>query len=76
MPGHLPFPIPLATLSSADRMVLEIEALRDVADDGGLGTLAYLLECALIEARHQAEQGRRDADESGADPDDLWRPLP
>ena len=76
MPGHLPSPIPLQPLQPLDRMVLEIEALRDLAEDGGLGTLAYLLEMALIEARHQAEQRRRDADERDADPDTLWRPLP
>ena len=29
----------------------EIEQLRDIAREAGLGTLEYLLECAAIEAR-------------------------
>lgn len=76
MPGHLPSPVPLVPSHALDRMVLEIERLRDLADDGGLGTLSYLLEMALTEARHQAEQHRRDQSERDADPDDLWRPMP
>ena len=76
MPGHLPQPVPLVPLAWLDLLVLEIEALRDQADDGGLGTLAYLLDMALIEARHQAEQRRRDRQERDADPDALWHPLP
>lgn len=76
MSSYLPQPMPLVPLASLDRMVLEIERLRDQADDGGLGTLAYLLDMALIEARHQAEQRRRDRQERDADPDALWRPLP
>jgi hypothetical protein len=37
----------------AEGMVAEIEALMRRAEAEGQGTLAYLLECALIEARHQ-----------------------
>ena len=51
--------VPLVPLShwqgAADPAYLfaEIEELRRVAQDGGLGTLAYLLEMAAIEAKHQ-----------------------
>jgi hypothetical protein len=39
----------------------EIEQLRDIAREAGLGTLEYLLECAAIEARAlAAANGRGD----------------
>ena len=41
-------------------MVREIAALRRRAGDEGRSTLAHLLECAEIEARHLAEQEKRD----------------
>ena len=44
----------------------EIAALRRRADAEGQGTLAYLLECAEIEARHIADQERRDRAEREA----------
>jgi hypothetical protein len=34
----------------------EIDELKAIADKGGFGTLAYLLECAAIEAREQVRQ--------------------
>jgi hypothetical protein len=37
-------------------LLREIEELKTIADKGGLGTLAYLLECAAIEARAQVRQ--------------------
>ena len=41
----------------------EIEQLRDIAREAGLGTLEYLLECAAIEARALiAAKGRGDYD--------------
>jgi hypothetical protein len=42
-------------------LLREIEELRAIADKGGFGTLAYLLEGAAIEARaqvRQADEGR------------------
>jgi hypothetical protein len=54
-------------------MVREIAALRRRAGDEGRSTLAHLLECAEIEARHLAEQEKRDQAEREADPPDLWR---
>jgi hypothetical protein len=36
-------------------LLAEIEELRRVAAEGGLGTLAYLLEMAAIECRHQVK---------------------
>ena len=68
--------VPLVPPVPMDRFVLQIEALRDQADDRGLGTLAYLLDCALIEAKHQADQRWREARDRDADPGDLWRPEP
>jgi hypothetical protein len=37
-------------------LVSEIEQLRDIAREAGLGTLEYLLECAAIEARASSPQ--------------------
>jgi hypothetical protein len=39
-------------------LLAEIEELKRIAEGRGLGTLAYLLECAAIEARWQAQQQR------------------
>ena len=75
MSARPPFGLPLAPLPPSDRLSLQIEALRDEAKDQGLGTLAYLLECALIEARHQIHQQSRDVEEGDARPGDLWRPI-
>ncbi len=43
-------------------LLAELEELRRLAQEVGLGTLAYLLECAAIECRHQVES-KRDGDE-------------
>jgi hypothetical protein len=43
------------------------------AEASGQDALAYLLECALIEVRHVAEQEQRDRAEQETDPRDLWR---
>jgi hypothetical protein len=43
-------------------LLREIEELKAIADKGGLGTLAYLLELAAIEAQAQVRQ----ADENRA----------
>ena len=79
MPDDKPCPIvslvPLIPLRRAEAMVREIAALRRRADDEGQGTLAHLLECALIEARHLVEQEKRDRAERDADPRDLYRPA-
>ncbi len=40
-------------------LLAEIEELKRIAE-GRYGTLAYLLECAAIEARWQAQQQRED----------------
>jgi hypothetical protein len=37
-------------------LLRDIEELKAIADRGGFGTLAYLLECAAIEARAQVRQ--------------------
>ena len=55
-------------------MMLQIERLRDIAEDASLGTLAYLLEVARMEAQRISDQARRDAADRQADPKDLWRP--
>ena len=41
-------------------LITEIEDLAKLAETNGLGTLAYLLEVALLEARRQAQQARED----------------
>jgi hypothetical protein len=42
-------------------LLAEIQELKRIAQGRGLGTLAYLLECAAIEARWQVEQQRENA---------------
>ena len=70
-----PSPVPLIPPGQLDCLDLQIEALRDEAEERGLGVLAYLLDCALIEARHQAEQIQRVREARRANPVDLWRPV-
>ena len=65
--------VPLIPLRRAEGMAGEIEALMRRADNEGQGTLAYLLECAEIEARHIAQQEQRDRAERDAHSPDLWR---
>jgi len=45
-------------------LLAEIEELKRIAQGRGLGTLVYILECAAIEARWQAQQQR----ENGSEP--------
>ena len=47
----VPSPAPLIPLRRAEGMAAEIETLMRRAEAETEGTLAYLLECALIEAR-------------------------
>src|SRR5215208_6543170 len=59
-------------------LVSEIEQLRDIAREAGVGTLEYLLECAAIEARaliaakdrgdYDAPAGRHDGPSSTIPP--------
>jgi hypothetical protein len=65
--------VPLIPLRRAEGMAGEIEALMRRADSEGQGTLACLLECAEIEARHIAQQEQRDRAERDAHSPDLWR---
>ena len=76
MSDRSPASVPLVPLPSQAPLSLQIEALRDEAENQGLGMLAHLLDCALIEAKHQADQRRREARDRDADPGDLWRPEP
>jgi hypothetical protein len=66
-------PVPSIPLRRAESFVREIAALRRRAHNGGHGTLAYLLECAEIEARHPADQEQRNRAERDAHSPDLWR---
>jgi hypothetical protein len=42
-------------------LLAEIQELKRIAQGRGLGTLAYILECAAIEAKWQADQQREEA---------------
>jgi hypothetical protein len=44
-------------------LLAEIEELKRIAEGRGLGTLAYILECAAIEARWQVQQLREEGSE-------------
>ena len=48
-------------------LLAEIEELERIAEGRGLGTLAYLLEVAVIEAKWQARLQREEADQRPAD---------
>jgi len=57
--GLMPTPsAPRETSFDIAYLLSEIEELRRIADHGHYGTLAYLLECAAIEAKWQAQQQR------------------
>jgi hypothetical protein len=53
MPDQLPAP---KTRFDIGYLFAEIRELKEIADRNGYGTLAYLLECATIEAKWQVEQ--------------------
>ena len=74
-PGPSASPVSAIPLRRAESMVAEIAALRRRADDEGQGTLAYLIECAEIEARHLADQEHQNRADREADPRDLYRPA-
>jgi hypothetical protein len=48
-------------------LLAEIEELKGIATGRGLGTLAYLLECAALEAKWQVRLEREQAEERAAD---------
>ncbi|WP_375458913.1 hypothetical protein [uncultured Enterovirga sp.] len=73
MPDRSPFP--LIPHHQPDDMLLRLELLRDEASAAGQGTLAYLIEVAMVEAKRISDQERRDVEERAADPWDLWRPV-
>lgn len=67
-------PVPLIPHHPPDDLMLRIEMLRDEAEAGKQGTLAYLLDLALMEAQRISDQARRGEADRQADPRDLWRP--
>jgi hypothetical protein len=42
-------------------LLAEVQERKRIAQGRGLGTLAYILECAAIEAKWQADQQREEA---------------
>lgn len=66
--------VPIIPRHPPDDLMLRIERLRDIAEEGGLGTLAYMLETARLEAKRISDQARRDVADRAADPRNLWRP--
>jgi hypothetical protein len=55
-------------------IIADLEEMIDAADRAKLGTLGYLLSCALIEAQRQAEEYREASrPNDGSEP---WRPVP
>ncbi len=67
--------VPRVRLRRADDLVERIEALKNEATTRGFGTLAYLLDTALIEARLQEQHIIDDTTIARAKPDELWRPI-
>ena len=68
-------PVPMIPRHAPDDLLIRIEMLRDEAEASGLGTLAYLLELAMIDAKRVSDQGRRDAAERGTHSRDLRKPV-
>ena len=68
-------PVPLIPPHPPDDMLLKLELLKDQAEAAGQGSLAYLIELAMGEARRISDQARRDAAIRESKPDDLWRPA-
>ncbi|HEV2555234.1 MAG TPA: hypothetical protein VGV17_15880 [Bosea sp. (in: a-proteobacteria)] len=66
--------VPLIPLRRADDLAERIEQLMSEAERRGYGTLAYLLDMALLEARIQMQQEADDRATKSADPRDLWEP--
>ena len=54
-------------------LLAEIEELKRIAESRGLGTLAYLLECAAAEAKLQV-QSQKDESELRRTGQEPWRP--
>lgn len=67
--------VPRVPLRRADDLVDRIEALKDEATARGIGTLAYFLDIALIEAKLQEQHIINDSVIARAKPDELWRPV-
>lgn len=66
--------VPQIPLQRVDDLADRIEQLKSDADRRGYGTLAYLLDMALLEARIQMQQEADDRATKSADPRDLWKP--
>lgn len=70
----MPSVVPLIPLRRVDDLISRLETVKADAEKRGLGTLAYFVETALIEARMQQRRLTSDKADAQADPDDLWRP--
>ena len=73
-PAPTASPVPSVSLRHGESFVEEIERLMRRAAANGSGTLAHLLECALVEARREVAQRERDLAEREAALRDLYRP--
>lgn len=67
--------VPLVPLRRADDLVERIVALKADADARGLGTLAYFLDVARIEAQLQADRIAEEHEARKRIPEELWRPA-
>jgi hypothetical protein len=66
--------VPLIPLRRVDDLVARIEELTKDAERRGFGTIAHLLETALVEARFEQRRQQDDKAARNADPRDLWTP--
>jgi hypothetical protein len=66
--------VPLIPLRRIDDLVARIEELTKDAERRGFGSLAYLLETALIEARIEQRRLQDEKAARNADSRDLWTP--
>ena len=74
MPSSLPPSIRPNAQRTLESYVDRLGAILRDAEADGLGTLAYLISIAEVEAKNVVQNGRREAEARKARPEDLWRP--
>lgn len=66
--------VPLIPLRDIGEIIRRIEDLKAYTDRAAYGSIAYFLDIALNEARHQQAQEEHSRKAKDAKPSDLWLP--
>ena len=70
-----PHGIPSIQLRAIGSYVDRLASIQRDAEEDGLGTLAYLVDVALLEARAVVARAEAEKAAHAADPGELWRPV-